>query len=91
MADEEEESVGRRLLEHLEQGVGAGRLELVDACRSPPRATATARRSAHELAEVANLIDGDVAGEVAASSRLRSRSSQRMSGWLPASTSLTIG
>ena len=92
MADEQEDGVGRRLLEHLEQArwrptVRARRSISITATRQSDNAG----RQVEELAKLAHLIDGDVAGEVARSSSFSSRSSQRMSGWLPASTSLTIG
>ena len=92
MADEEEEGVRRRLLEHLEQGVGAGRFKLVDACRSrrpANRDSAGLRSKSSPSARTWSTLM--LRAKPSPCSFGSARSSQRMSGWLPASTSLTIG
>ena len=66
MADEQEDGVGRRLLEILEQGVGGVALEIVDRVdhhRAPGRHRGGGREQALQAAD---LVDVDRAGELGA-------------------------
>src|SRR5215210_4570833 len=65
MADEQEQAVGRWFLEHLEQGVGGRGLEVIDAVDDdgPPRRQSGS--DGEQFAEAADLVDADVAGELA--------------------------
>ncbi len=63
VADQEEKRVGRRLLENLEQGVGASLFELVDAVDDRDAPGRHRSGQPHELAQRADLVDADVAGE----------------------------
>ena len=65
MAHQQEDAVGGRLLEHLEQSVGGGGFEIVggvDDDRAPWRQE---RGRAEQAAEAAHLLDADVAREAA--------------------------
>src|SRR6187455_1605706 len=65
MADQEEDGVRRRFLQHLEERVGRRLLELVNAVddHRPPRRKPSGE--AQELAKSPHLIDGDVTVEIA--------------------------
>src|SRR6478672_10379205 len=66
MADEEEQSVGRWLLEHLQESVRTLPVHLVHAVDHDDAPGRQRRGHAHELAERAHLPDRDVAGEALA-------------------------
>src|SRR5690242_6259367 len=65
MADEEEKRVRRRLLEHLQERIGARRLELVHRVDNDDTPRRQSSRQPEELAQLANLMDADAPREVA--------------------------
>ncbi len=61
MADEKEQAVGRRLLEHFEQGIRAGSFEIIDTVDHGNPPVRHRRTELEQLGEAAHLIDADVA------------------------------
>jgi hypothetical protein len=60
MADQQQQRTLRRLLEHLEQRIGAGAVELIDGIHNGHPPTALARGRAEKRHAAAHVIDGDL-------------------------------